>query len=221
VSVFVTGTDTGVGKTYTAAQLLRLARAAGLRCAGYKPICCGDRQDAELLLDASDSGLTLDDVNPVWLRTPAAPLTAALAERREIDLQLVRRQLEVLRARFDFVVVEGVGGWAVPIRDDYFVSDLASEMQLPVLVVALNRLGCLNHTLLTVKAVSAARLRCIGVAFNNRAPSSDVAETTNRGILERVSPVPVLPGLSPQMNDLPPEWAPVLQCQRHTKVSTE
>ena len=219
MSVFVTGTDTGVGKTYTAAQLLRLARGSGLHCAGYKPICCGDRADAELLLAASDPGLTLDDVNPVWLRTPAAPLTAALAEERQIDLQLIRQQFHGLRARFDFVVVEGVGGWAVPIRDDYFVSDLAVEMQLPVLIVALNRLGCLSHTMLTTQAVAASGLQCVGVAFNSREPSSDVAETTNMEVLKRISPVPVLPGLSLEMSELPAEWRTIVECQRDTKVS--
>ena len=80
MSIFLTGTDTGVGKTYTAVCLLRLLRAHGLRCAGMKPICCGDRQDAEMLLAASSDGLSIDEVNPVWLRTPAAPLTAALIE---------------------------------------------------------------------------------------------------------------------------------------------
>ena len=181
MSLFITGSDTGVGKTYIAAQLLRLARASGLRCAGYKPICCGDREDAELLLAASDGPLAIDEVNPVWLCTPAAPLTAAHAEGREIDLRLIRSQLESLRARFDFVVVEGVGGWLVPIRDDYFVSDLAADLDLPVLIVALNRLGALNHTMLTVQSVSASGRDCLGVAFNTRLPSADVAESTNRG----------------------------------------
>jgi dethiobiotin synthetase len=219
VSLFITGTDTGVGKTYTAAQLLRLARAAGLRCAGYKPICCGDRGDAELLLAASTPGLSLDDVNPVWFRTPAAPFTASLVEQREVDLQLVHQGLQRLRARFDFVVVEGVGGWLVPIRADYFASDLAVEMQLPVLIVALNRLGCLNHTMLTIQTVAASGLPCLGVAFNNREASAEVAETTNADILNRISPVRVLPGLKAEMSELPPEWRPVLQCQADRKVS--
>ena len=219
MSVFITGTDTGVGKTYTAAQLLRLARASGLRCAGYKPICCGDRGDAELLLAASDPGLTLDEVNPVWLGTPAAPLTAALAEERQIDLDSIRQQFERLRARFDLVVVEGVGGWAVPIRDDYFLSDLAREMQLPVLIVSLNRLGCLNHTMLTMQAVAASGLRCVGIAFNIRKSFVDIADTTNMEILKRISPVPVLAGLSLEMSELPVEWRAIMECQRDTKVS--
>lgn len=220
MSLFITGTDTGVGKTFTAAQLLRLARRSGLRCAGYKPICCGDRTDAELLLAASDPGLNVDDVNPVWFRTPVAPLTASVIEKQEVDLTRIREGLDRLRARFDFVVVEGVGGWIVPIRADYFASDLAAEMRLPVLVVALNRLGCLNHTMLTVQAVAASRLACLGVAFNEREQSAEIAETTNADILKRISPVPVLPGLTAEMTDLPPEWGPVVECQHYTEVST-
>lgn len=78
MSFFLTGTDTGVGKTFCAIQLLRLGREAGLRCAGMKPICCGDRGDAERLLAASSEGLTIDELNPVWLKTPVAPFAATV-----------------------------------------------------------------------------------------------------------------------------------------------
>ena len=219
VSLFITGTDTGVGKTFTAVQLLRLGRAGGLRCAGYKPICCGDREDAELLRAASDPGLSLDEVNPIWFRTPAAPFTAALVEQREVNVPLMHDQLERLRSRFDVVVVEGVGGWLVPIRADYFASHLAAEMGLPVVVVALNRLGCLNHIMLTVQSVAASGLSCLGVAFNQREHSADVAETTNADILKRISPVPMLSGLKAETSQLPPEWRAILECHADRKVS--
>ncbi len=90
MSVFITGTDTGVGKTHTAVQLLRLLRASGTRCAGMKPICCGDRRDAELLLEAGSDGLTIDDVNPIWLKTPAAPIVGSLMEEVNIDVDQCR-----------------------------------------------------------------------------------------------------------------------------------
>ena len=149
MSVFVTGTDTGVGKTSFTVWLLERLRERGLRVAGYKPLCCGDRSDAELLHAASSPGLTIDQVNPVWLRTPAAPLTAALAEHRSIDRALLKDGFNYLTERFEFVAVEGVGGWMVPIATDYLSNDLAAELGLPVIVVVMNRLGCLNHTLLT------------------------------------------------------------------------
>ena len=220
MSLFLTGTDTGVGKTYTAAALLRLARASGMRCAGFKPICCGDREDAELLLAASSDGVTIDEVNPLWLRTPAAPLPAAIAENVDIDPERLLERLRELQQRFDFVVVEGVGGWLVPIKRDYFVSDLAVAMQLPVVVVALNRLGCLNHTLLTVRSVVAARLPCAGVAWNDSRAHEDVASTTNRGVLEALLDVPLLPALAPGMAELPSEWRQIVSAPGLAKVSS-
>ena len=210
MSLFLTGTDTGVGKTYTAVCLLRLLRAHGLRCAGMKPICCGDREDAEQLLAASSEGLTIDQVNPIWLRTPLAPMPAARMEGVTIDRDRLMAGLSDLQERFDFVVVEGVGGWLVPIAPDYFVSDLAREMKLPVIVVAMNRLGCLNHTLLTVRGIQADGLECLAVTLNTLDPSPDLAQQTNGEVLSQISTVPVLPPLSAPMVALPPEWAVAL-----------
>jgi dethiobiotin synthetase len=206
VSLFVTGTDTGVGKTHTVTQLLRLLRVSGVRCAGMKPICCGDRQDAELLLSAGVEGLTIDEINPLWLKTPAAPFAAALLERVQIDTERLLAAFKALQRRLDHVFVEGVGGWQVPIRSDYFVSDLAVEMGLPVLVVAQNRLGCLNHTLLTVESVENRGLRCVGVALNDPVGETDVAKSGNADILRRLVDVPILTGLDEKQEHLSPEW---------------
>jgi len=89
VSLFITGTDTGVGKTHTTIQLLRLLRASGTPCAGMKPICCGDRRDAELLLAAGSGGVRIEEINPVWLKTPAAPLVGSLTEGVNIDIERI------------------------------------------------------------------------------------------------------------------------------------
>ena len=102
-------------------------------------------------------GLTIDEINPIWLKTPAAPFAAALVEQVDIDIPRILEAMVDLERRFDCVLVEGVGGWLVPIRADYFVSDLAAEMKLPVLVVAQNRLGCLNHSMLTIRSVRESR----------------------------------------------------------------
>jgi len=206
VSLFITGTDTGVGKTRTVVQLLRLLRASGTSCAGMKPICCGDRQDAELLLAAGGVGLTIDDVNPVWLRTPAAPIVGSHAEEVNIDIQYILAAFHALKNRVEHVIVEGVGGWLVPIRSDYFVSDLAVEMKLPVLVVAQNRLGCLNHTALTVRSVAEHKLRCLGVALIAAPGTSDIAAATNADILKRILNVPLLDGLGENLIELPADW---------------
>jgi dethiobiotin synthetase len=206
VSLFITGTDTGVGKTRTVVQLLRLLRASGTSCAGMKPICCGDRQDAELLLAAGGVGLTIDDVNPVWLRTPAAPIVGSLTEQVSIDIERILAAFHALQNQVEHVIVEGVGGWLVPIRSDYFVSDLAVEMKLPVLVVAQNRLGCLNHTALTVRSVAEHKLRCLGIALITALGTSDIAAATNAGILRKILNVPLLDGLSENLAELPADW---------------
>jgi dethiobiotin synthetase len=209
VSLFLTGTDTGVGKTYTAVQLLRAGRAAGLRCAGMKPICCGDRDDALRLLAASSESLTIDELNPVWLKTPAAPFSASLIEQVEIDENRLLEKQRALEERFDSIVVEGVGGWLVPIRRDFFVSDLAALMKLPVLVVALNRLGCLNHTILTVRSIVAHGLTCAGVVLNSPEGVSDIASTTNADILRQILDVPIVSSLPEEAAGLSPDWCEI------------
>jgi dethiobiotin synthetase len=204
VSIFVTGTDTGVGKTTFTVWLLTRLRESGFRCAGYKPICCGDRRDAEQILAASSPGLTIDEINPLWLGTPAAPLTAALVEKREIDLASLREGFVRLKERTDVVVVEGVGGWIVPITREYFSSDLAADLQLPVVVVAENRLGCLNHTFLTVRNIAAAGLSCLGVILNDQdAAADDVAKSTNAAILQQCLTMPVMEKFDPQNHEIP------------------
>ena len=210
MSFFITGTDTGVGKTHTAVQLLRRLRANGRSCAGFKPICCGDRRDAELLLSAGANGLTIDEINPLWLQTPAAPLTAAQIEAVNINIERLLDAFRKLAAQVDNVFVEGVGGWMVPVRSDYFVKDLAVEIGLPVLVVAQNRLGCLNHTLLTLRSVQAAGLRCAGVVLNSPSRDPDIAQTTNADILAGVLDVPLLPELAENAEELPPAWRQIL-----------
>ena len=202
MSVFVTGTDTGVGKTQFSVWLLEFLRGCGMLCAGYKPICCGDRDDAMRLRAASSPGLTIDEINPVWLRTPAAPLTAAQAEDRTIDLLGLREGFARLSRRFDFVAVEGVGGWMVPITTRYFSNDLAVDLRLPVIVVAENRLGCLSHILLTVRAIESAGLKCAGVVLNDLAKESDLAMTTNAEILRSCLTLPILAGFDPAKAEL-------------------
>jgi dethiobiotin synthetase len=199
-----------VGKTHTLTQLLRLLRGSGVSCAAMKPICCGDRRDAELLLAASREGLTLDEVNPVSLKTPVAPLAAALAEKVDIDIDAVLNAFTQLQERVDQVFVEGVGGWLVPIRPDYFVADLAVDMKLPVLVVAQNRLGCLNHTALTVQSVLDHGLACAGVVLNDPLSLNDPATRTNRDILGTIINAPILPGLTENTESFESDWVRML-----------
>ena len=212
MSLFITGTDTGVGKTYTAARLLRLFGASGASCAGMKPICCGDRCDAELLLAAGTDGLTIDDINPVWLKTPAAPIVGSVMEKADIDTGNILSAFHSLQNRVEHVIVEGVGGWMVPIHRDYFVSDLAVAMKLPVLAVACNRLGCLNHAVLTVQSIAGYGLRRMGLVLNSGGAgiSDDIAALTNADVLRKIFDVPVLDALGENLTEVPPDWRFIL-----------
>lgn len=193
MNYFITGTDTGIGKTFATNLLVRGLRKAGLDTIGMKPICCGDRGDAELLCEAADHQVSVEEINPVWLEVPASPYTASMVEERMIDVPGILSAYTRLRKAHRSILVEGVGGWLVPIRRDYFVSDLAADIGLPVVVVVANRLGALNHTLLTVQSIQASGQTCAGIILNHCAPESEgIASTTNRSILEHLLDVPVL-----------------------------
>jgi dethiobiotin synthetase len=205
VRLFVTGTDTNVGKTYCTALLLRALRRAGKNAVGFKPICCGGREDAEVLHAAAEGELSLNEVNPVWLRTPAAPYAAALVENRSVDLALIRETFSSLEASYSSLLVEGVGGWRVPITADYCTSDLAAEFGFPVAIVVANRLGALNHTLLTLESIRAGGLTCAGLILNHVTPlgaEPEISTATNRAILEMLVEVPVLFEISHRQEEL-------------------
>jgi dethiobiotin synthetase len=121
---------------------------------------------------------------------------------------------QTLQCRVEHVIVEGVGGWLVPIRSDYFVSDLAVAMKLPLLVVAQNRLGCLNHAALTVRSVAAHQLRCLGLVLNSTGTKSDIAALTNADILKRILDVPLRAGLGENLTELPVDWRLMLDSTR-------
>lgn len=191
---FITGTDTEVGKTYVMRLLLEGLARQGETVAGYKPICCGDREDAELLLAASNvPGLRLDEVNPCWFRNPASPLAASRIETdRYVDWEGLLDGFNRLAARADRVLVEGVGGWKVPINVNLTVADLARALHLPVLVVARNQLGTLNHSLLTVQAIRASGVDCLGLVLNHPSDRRDAASIQNAAILRDLLAITVV-----------------------------
>jgi dethiobiotin synthetase len=190
--VFVVGTDTGIGKTYVSALIVEELRKRGVSAVGLKPACSGSREDAERLWEANGGVLDLDVINPRWFRTPVAPLTAGRIEGGGLDLEAMVAQVNGVRSEHDFTLVEGVGGWEVPMGEGFGIPEFAKGLGLPVLVVAANWLGAINHTLLTVKAVQAAGLECLGVVLNHLQAERDVAVTTNRVILDELCPAPIL-----------------------------
>ncbi len=193
--LFITGTDTGVGKTHFTSWLLRAWRRAGRNAVALKPLATGDREDALTLQRAMDSRLTLDEINPIHFREPAAPLVAAKMENRTIDFTKLNATIHETCARFPHVAVEGVGGWRVPLAPDYEVREWARELGLPVVVVARGSLGTLNHTLLTVESIRAAGVTCAGIVVNAGAedsPDLDLVRGRNVALLRDLLSLPVL-----------------------------
>jgi dethiobiotin synthetase len=192
---FITGTDTGVGKTWFTCWLVRTWQARGHESVALKPISTGDRQDALLLRAASGNVLPLDEINPVHFQQPAAPLLAARAENRSIDFAALNRGIQSVAARFPHLAVEGVGGWRVPLAPGYEIRDWARDLGFPVVVVARGTIGTLNHTLLTVESISSAGLICAGVVVNAGAgpasPDLDLARRQNVGLLRDLLRLPV------------------------------
>lgn len=183
VRAFITGTDTSVGKTFATALLTRSLRAAGCPAVAVKPVCTGDRDDVDLLRAASDHTLDADSTNPVHLREPAAPLVAARLEGRTLELDSFAAWFKSISSRHPSVLVEGAGGWLVPLTPSATIADLAALLGLPVIPVVANRLGCINHTLLTLESIRSRGLRCPGIILNHAAPALDAATRTNRDIL--------------------------------------
>jgi dethiobiotin synthetase len=195
-SFFITGTDTGVGKTFFTCWLVRAWQAQGHTAAALKPISTGDREDALRLRAAIGSRLTLDEINPVHFREPAAPLLAARAENRSIDFTALNHEIKTVRARFSHLAVEGIGGWRVPLATGYDVREWARDLGFPVVVVARGTLGTLNHTLLTVESIRAAGLACAGVVVNAgpdaaSSPDLDLARRRNVALLRDLTGLPL------------------------------
>ncbi len=191
--LFIAGTDTGVGKTWTTLGLLRHLRGTGANAVGMKPVECGGREDAKAILSAG--GLDdLDLVNPCWRSETVAP--AALTDAPTIDFDVIDAAFRLLASRHEIVLVEGAGGWLVPLDRDRTMADLAARIGLPVLVVAANRLGVLNHVLLTVRAIAASGLPCRGVYLNGFAgDNEDVSRSSNARVLrECLDGLPVIEG---------------------------
>jgi dethiobiotin synthetase len=195
--VFVTGTDTGVGKTVVAAGVAALLRSRGLNVGVMKPVAAGGQGDAEVLRRAAGADDGLDLINPVNLRHPLSPNVAAQVEGVEIDVARIERAARQLARRHDLLIVEGAGGLLVPVRDNFNMADLALTLGLPLLIVARRGLGTINHTLMTVECAQTRGLAVAGVVYNDAVRIEEgTAERTNPEVIERLTGVPCL-GLVP------------------------
>lgn len=182
--LFVTGTDTGVGKTYVACALARGLRVAGVDVGVMKPIETGvpptGPEDARALQSAAGVEDPLELICPIRFSLPASPEAAARAEGRSVSRADLRKAFEFLARRHDFMLVEGAGGLLVPLDRDHDMADLARELDLPLLVVARGRLGTVNHTRLTLEVAEARGLEVFGVVISHA--SADESEGDRRNL---------------------------------------
>jgi dethiobiotin synthetase len=187
---FVTGTDTGVGKTMFSVALLQRFGALGLRAAGMKPVAAGSmdgsNEDIEALIGASSPGLDRKLVCPYLLDAPIAPHIAAGETGLTIDLAVIERAFGALSAQADVVIVEGVGGFRVPLNQRDDAADMARRLGLPLILVVGLRLGCLNHALLTRDAIESDGLALAGWVANRIDPGMARVEENLQALLERL-----------------------------------
>jgi dethiobiotin synthetase len=200
---FVTGTDTGVGKTSIAVALLRALVEAGVRSAGMKPVASGCElrdgalvnEDALALIAAGNLPVAYEDVNPYAFAPAIAPHVAARQAGVIIDRARIRASYLRLAARADCVVVEGAGGWLVPVGPNATLADVALDLALPVILVVGMRLGCINHALLTAQAIAASGLTLAGWVANDPGPVMPERAASLAAIAERVA--------APRLADVP------------------
>ena len=196
---FVTGTDTGIGKSVVSAALLAALNAGGRRAVGMKPVASGCRptphglrnEDAELLIAHSAEAPDYAQANPIALPEAVAPHLAAAHIGVEIRLEPMLAAFAALSTKSDFVVVEGVGGWMVPLSAALMQADLVRALKLPVLLVVGLRLGCLNHAQLAARAIAADGCELAGWIGNRIDPHMDCAEENLTTLRDRL-PVPCL-----------------------------
>jgi len=192
---FVTGTDTGIGKTLVACALLGAFAARGLKVVGMKPVASGAEQgmnglvneDVEKLIAAGNVAAPRADVNPYCFAPPIAPHIAAQQAGVTIALDRIEQSFQRLAARAEVTIVEGVGGFRVPLGPGIETAHLAERLALPVVLVVGMRLGCLNHALLTAEAITARGLKLAGWVANHLDAEMSVATDNVRALEERIA----------------------------------
>jgi len=206
-SFFITGTDTGVGKSVVTGALAAALRQRGIDCGVMKPAQTGAlpsdgghyAPDAEYLRFVSGVSDPIELICPQMFDEPVAPSVAAEAEGRTVDVAAIHAAFAALAARHEMLLVEGAGGLAVPLRDTYVMADLAREMGLPLIIVARPALGTINHTVLSVEYARLKGLRIAGIIISGYPSQPSLAERTAPTEIERLTGVPIL-GLLPQMD---------------------
>lgn len=164
--IFITGTDTDVGKTFIACGLAACMKDDGIDVGVMKPVATGNRSDIDMLIKASKVDDSIDDINPIFLQIPASPLAATKILNKEIDITKIKESFERLMNKHEYMIVEGIGGIMVPITQSYLVIDMIRDLDLPVIIVCRGELGTINHTLLTVHICRTNSIKISGIIAN-------------------------------------------------------
>ncbi|MEN2986626.1 MAG: dethiobiotin synthase [Thermodesulfovibrionaceae bacterium] len=213
---FITATDTGVGKTIVTAALLRGFIKKGFKVGAMKVIetGCLDKDgillpsDGMFLRDMAEMSESLDLITPIQFENPVSPLVASRLENVKIEIEKIFKAFEVLKKKYEYLFIEGIGGLMVPIYEEkkrksfYFVRDLIKNLELPVIIVTRPTLGTINHTLLTIEALRSKKISIRGFIINfSEPPKNDIAEKTNPNILKEILDIPLL-GVFPYLSEL-------------------
>jgi dethiobiotin synthetase len=208
--LFITGTDTGVGKTMITALLGKAFKDKGLNIGVLKPIATGCvkigdelvSEDAVFLKEYIGLKSSLEEICPIKYELPVSPLAAQMETQKEFNSRSIFEHLKKMEQKYEFIFVEGIGGLMVPLKHKYYVLDLIKEIRYPVIIVAKPNLGTLNHTLLTILQLKAKEIDIIGMIINHSQEcSDDVSVKTNIKILEQETGVKVL-GVVPYMKNI-------------------
>jgi dethiobiotin synthetase len=199
--LFITGTDTGVGKTVLTALLTRFLRERGINAAALKPICSGGRGDARALRAAMNDALTLDEINPWHFRAPIAPLLAARKENKRVKFSQILAHARAMQKRFDVVLVEGVGGLLSPLGKNLDSRDLILALHAVPIIVTQNKIGAVNQILLTLEALP-EKFKPEAKIILMSPPKPDAATDSNAGLLAELTNVKIflLPWLDEKLS---------------------
>jgi dethiobiotin synthetase len=181
-TLFITGTDTGVGKTMLTALLVKFLRGRGVNAAALKPVCSGGRGDARKIFAAMDGVLPLDEINPWHFRAAVAPLLAARRENKKVKLSQVLAHARAMQKRFEILLVEGAGGLLSPLGEKFDSRDLILALRAKPIIVAQNKLGAVNQILLTLEALP-EKFRAQSKVILVSPPKPDAAAKSNAKLM--------------------------------------
>ncbi|MBA4538172.1 ATP-dependent dethiobiotin synthetase BioD [Bacillus aquiflavi] len=203
---FITGTDTGVGKTIISSGLAAVLKENSIDVGVFKPLLSGTSpddpdSDTNLLKRMSQTSLSHEEITPFAFKEPLAPYVAGKYEGKVVNIDDVLSHWNIIKRQHKFFIVEGAGGISVPLGENFLVSHLIKALQLPIIIVARPNLGTFNHTYLTVEYAKSLNMDIAGIVINGASENPDISEKTNPALFEELCDVPLL-GITPKLEDI-------------------